>query len=267
MSIKSLKKYIEDIDNRRTIHLTKFITLIEMFSLPHQYMSTDIDARKIKGTQYQVERVNEHLMALLRHLVNDGGTDRISAARQNRSHSHKVKGSLFLIRKRDAHPNVVIIDEAGHFQYPKKISKKALVVENRQNFIYTKRTLTFLEKYTQFESEQDIDVIFGEGNEISNSLHKQFLTQYEHLYLFLDLDLGGLITARNLISLLPKTPIEFLIPADIESRLKNVTEISDVGYIQKVIDIGSACPPLAPFAKLIKEHRCTLEQESYLNDE
>lgn len=266
MSVKSLKKDIEDIDNGKPIHLAKFITSIGKLSLSHQYIATDIDARKIKGQLYLVERINERLFELLRHLVNDTGKDRISAARQNRSHSHKVKGSLLLIRKRDQHPEVVMMDEEGSFQHTRKVSSRALLVENRQNFIYAQRTLTFLEKFTSFHPAQEVDVIFGEGNEICNSLHRQFLSQYESLYLFFDLDLGGLATARNLIALLPEKPVEFLVPFDIKARLQNVIEVPDADYIQKVINIGYSCPPLAPFARLIQEHGRTLEQESYLDD-
>lgn len=110
----------------------------------------------------------------------------------------------------------------------------------------------------------ELDIIFAEGNEVSNSLHKSFLESYDTLYLFFDLDLGGLTIAKNLYSLLPNQSISFLVPSDINKRLNSVVEIQQAEYLKDVITIGRECPQLARYSKLIKDSKRILEQESFL---
>jgi len=267
MNIQNIKRYIDNIDNNKPINLQKFIGLVGQLSLSYTFQPSDVSARKIKGQQYQVIEINECLIKELRALVNDIGSDRISSSRQNRSHKCKVDGSILLVRERNSHPKVVLFDEDGSFSGINQNSDRALLIENRQNFIAIDKTLTFLNREADLCFEPPIDVIFADGNEISNTLHHRFLGHYKQLYLFFDFDLGGLIIAKNINALLPDTHKQFVVPKDIEVRLSRVVEKQSSEYIDKVLDIGLADPLLAPFAKLIKDHQRILEQESYLYDE
>lgn len=266
MNIINLKRYIDNIDNSKPINLQKFISLVGQLSLSHTFQPSDVSARKVKGQLYQVININERLSKELRALVESIGWDRISSSRQNRSHKHKVDGSLLLVRERSSHPNVVLFDKDGNFSGINQNSDRALLIENRQNFIAIDKTLTFLNKEAGLNFELPIDVIFADGNEISNALHGHFLGYYKKLYLFFDFDLGGLIIAKNVNALLPNTLKEFVVPKDIDTRLSKVVEKQSPEYIDKVLKIGLADPLLAPYAKLIKDHQRILEQESYLYD-
>jgi hypothetical protein len=112
-----------------------------------------------------------------------------------------------------------------------------------------------------------MNVIFSEGNEITNRLHRRFLLGYTRLHLCMDFDLGGLKITQSLMNLLPDTPIEFLVPDDINDRLDRVILLEDKGRIDSIITIGLDTPVLAPYAKLMKDKQKTLEQESYLYEQ
>ncbi|PKQ73657.1 hypothetical protein [Aeromonas sobria] len=269
MSLDRLKQYLSRIEQGTPVNLSKVTDLLSQLALSRPFKHVDITARKVKGPLYCVTHIDSDLMAELEHLIATAGHDRVSSARQNRSHNHKVNGSLFLIRQGVHHPSVVLFDEAGNYQYPNKLSRFVLLIENRQNFISIDKTILFLQRNTALASVciDELDIVFASGNEVSNGLHKAFFDQYHHIYFCFDLDLGGLTIARNMISLLPDKPISFLVPSDIDTRLGVVTEVQPSTYIHDVINIGLECAQLIPYAKLIKDHQRILEQESYLYGE
>lgn len=198
MNIQTLKRYIECIDSERPINLPKFISMIKTLSLSNSYMPSSVSARKIKGQLYLVTDIDKGLLSELKMIVDGIGKDRISSSRQNRSHLQKVDGSFLLIREGNSHPKVVLFNKEGQFSGVEQTSDSALLVENRQNFISIEKTLIFLEHEVGLNITAPIDVIFADENEISNSLHHDFLFHYKQLYLFFDLDLGGIIIARNI---------------------------------------------------------------------
>jgi len=261
-----LSNYIKNIDAEKPINLNAFYKLVDSLRLTNTREPKDVIATKHKGQLYIVTRINNELLSELRTLVADKGSSRAAAATQNKSHSVNVSGSFLLIRNKSAKPVVVMINADGEHHSPIPLSAEALVLENRQNFIDAEQMVDFLETHTVFRLTPKMNIIFSEGNEISNALHKKFLSQYERLHLCMDVDLGGLTIARNLMSLLPETQFNFLVPDDIAERLDKIVEREQAGYIDEVIKIGLSTPALAPAAKLIKDKQKTLEQESYLHE-
>jgi len=265
--MKRLSNYIKSIDSEKPINLNAFYKLVDTLELTYRRETQDVDATKYKGQLYIVTRINDELMSELRALVADKGNSRAAAATQNKSHSVNVNGSFLLIREQFAHPVVVTMDANGEYHCPIPQSQEVLVIENRQNFIDIDQMVGFLEKYTPFKLASNMNIIFSEGNEISNALHQQFLVKYNRIHLCMDVDLGGLTIAKNLMSLLPNTHFNFLIPDDIEKRLDRVVEREKASYIDDVINIGLSTPALEIYAKLIKDKQKTLEQESYLHEQ
>lgn len=266
MSLDRLKQNLSKIEQGTAVDLKRFTDLLSHLALSRPFKHADITARKVKGQLYCVTEIDSDLLVELQHLVATAGDDRISAARQNRSHHHKVNGSLLVVRQGVNHPGVVLFDEDGQYQYPNKQSRSALLIENRQNFISIVQTIQFLHRHTALASVgiDELDIIFASGNEVSNRLHKAFFDHYCHLYFCFDLDQGGLTIAKNMISLLPDKTVSFLVPSDIKTRLSAVSQVKPSKYIDEVIGIGLACPELLPYVNLIKEHKRILEQESYL---
>lgn len=263
MSVQFLKACMDKIERGDPINLPRFVDILRALLISHRYRASDIDAYRIKTNEYQVTRIHDELKREILLLTENLGHDRISAAGQNLSHDHKVMGSFLLFRTGNGHPQVVTIAPDGHSCFLGTQSKLAVLVENRQLFLLPERTLSFHEAHTGLP-EANIDMIFSAGNEISNQLHYSFLNQYDHLYLAFDLDLGGLLIAKHLIDLMPRKPMTFLTPNDIEQRLQQVVVRKHNVYIQKVIQLGAQCSPLKSIADLIAKHHRTVEQESFL---
>lgn len=264
---QKLTQFLHAIERQKPINLSKFESLIRGLKLHHYYQPSDILGYR-KKDKYIVESIHPDLWAELSQLASQLGHDRVSSARQNRSHQHAVNGSLLLVRQGVQHPKVVLIDKTGDFQGINSLSEYALIIENRELFLRMTETLKFVQTYCSVNSNIDwyhVDMIFGMGNEISNQLHQAFLSGYQKIYLLLDVDLGGLITAKNLYHLLPSIPQLWLQPYDIEQRLQQVVERCDSAKLNEVIKLGQAYPHLQSVCQMIAKHHKFLEQESYLH--
>lgn len=266
MNLHQLKKYLDAIEAQEPIDLPRFKRFLDSLSLSVRIGPNDIVGKRYPTGKYLVTSMDIHLAKELGKLVAQPLDHRISAARQNQSHKHKVEGSLLLVRNSNTHPQVVVFDKHGSYDVPCRIRRRALVLENRQNFLSIEQTKEFIRQFVSLfpDDFDELTVVFAEGNEISNALHERFLSQFEHIYLLLDLDLGGLRIAKNLHNLLATTSFTFLLPDDIEHRLSEVVEVASSEHIEEAIAIGQKVPFLTPAAKLIKSFRRTLEQESYL---
>ncbi len=264
MSKKRIEKFIIDIERGTAINLPRFLNDIGSLNLDYEIQNTDIDARKQEGDFYIVKHINAELMSALKTLL-DTGASRVEASRQNRSHEFKVSGSFILVREGLKDPEVIVVDGDGGYRATLKYSLTALIVENRQNFIDIDKMINFLTEQTAFKYEEGINVIYAEGNQITNSLNKQFLSRYEHIYICADFDLGGLRIANNLMRLLPASALEFLVPRDIEERLDRIQECVSNDYLDQVVELGLCNAKLANYAQIIKNKKKILEQEGYLH--
>ncbi|MDO7413076.1 hypothetical protein Q5X48_14795 [Acinetobacter baumannii] len=267
MKIKKLSNLIRKVQLHENVNLDDLLAEISKLPLKnHHFELTDIQVVKNeRGSLYQVTYFNPDLMDEILLLIGDAGTNRQSAANQNMSHNYKVEGSFLLIRQAMSHPQVVIMDVTGEFFSPVKQSRIAVVVENRQIFLFANRFKEFLIKHTDVPVDENTDFIFGAGNELPNSYHAKFLQSYDHLYLCLDMDLGGLMIANNLMSKLKQSNITFVQPHDIQHRLKAVRTKRTHDYLLGISNfISVAHPALKPYAQLIRSMGCTLEQESFL---
>lgn len=259
---------MQAVELKQPIHLIRFKSLVAQLNIPHRLEASDIRGIKIKGDLYQIEYIHPTIEKEIQNLVSNMGHDRMSAAKQNLSHQHKVIGSYILIRQLSEHPQVVIFEQDGRYQTPVKLSRYAVIVENRQVFLNSEKFIHFLKNHTHVPCDQPLDFIFGTGNEIANSLHQNFLNQYEHLYLCFDCDYGGLKIAKNLFQLLPDKTMTFVQPHDIQQRLNQVVHALSSDEIEKLAHFAVDAPIfIRPFAQLLCSTQRRLEQESFLYDQ
>ncbi|BFT28867.1 hypothetical protein D210916BOD24_00430 [Alteromonas sp. D210916BOD_24] len=265
---KSIENYLQKIDSGNPITLGKFLNLLSAPALNLIFSKSDIQARKVSGALYRVTHLAQPLREELDQIVVEQGTDRISGAKQNRSHDYSVNGSMLLVREGAAHPGVIMFDTDGNCTPELKHHPYALLVENRQNFIDIDKILSFIVQHCEVQPEvaDQCLAVFTEGNAIANALHKQFLSTFKAIYVLLDVDAGGLQIASNIISLLPDATIQFIVPKDIKKRLEHVREPADPKSIEKAIKLGNTHPQLTYIAQLIRSTHRELEQESYLDD-
>jgi hypothetical protein len=263
--MSQLTKYIKAIKRGRSINLSLFINLISKLPFDKNYGSKDVTSTKDKANLYFIDLINPDLLRAIKKYEIDSKSTRANAANQNQSHKVKVNGSFLLHRTNSSHPTVILFDGNGNTKGISKQTNDVLIIENRQNFLDITKTITFIEKNTSLNITPNIDILFGAGNEIANSLHHSFLRNYDNLFLLLDVDLGGIKIADNIIKMTPKSKHHYLLPDDIDLRMSNVQKVVSPTYLDKIKDIGFHSSVLYEVSAIITKYRKTLEQESYLN--
>ncbi len=265
--MNQIRAFLRKINNNKPIDVGLFKKCVTDLNI--SMGEHDVEYQKIKPNQYIVTRLDASLKDKLEALTSENRS-RSALSSQNKSHSSKVSRSFIVASKRNGEPTIIAFDSNQNRLNEWNQSSCCLIIENRENFLRPDETIRFIDTHTDYEIPDDVDILFAEGNAITNSYHHAFLNDYKHIYLFLDLDLGGLKIARNIINALSKPEygqsiIHFVMPNDIEQRLaKVVQETNDESYLNKIDDIGIKVPMLKRFSDLISSTRKTLEQDGFL---
>jgi len=265
MSIKRLKQYMDKIDDGVAINYPSFLKFVEALSLDLTLSPELFKAVKVKGDKYVVTFLNDQLAASLKRLAETDVSQRSSLAQQNSSHETGASGSLVIFKQAFGHSQVLEFDQDGNFTPAFNQSKTCLILENIDNFLNAELTFTYLAKNSSLDKNSATDVYFASGNAITNKLHNNLFNRYQSIFLALDLDLGGLKIASTFISTFGDNKVEYLLPVDIDARLKRVEKRKESDYLKKVEAIGRNMPSLAAACSLITKHRKILEQESYIH--
>lgn len=265
--MNKIKKILADIDEGKPINLNALTSCIKQYGLYEGDLHDAIDGTLLKPLAYKVNGMTQELRDSLDKYSRHNDDNKASAAIQNRSHSVKMDSALIVCRFGTQHPFVITIDELGQFNSPVPIdTKHVIIIENQTNFMAIEQTQTFLHDYCQVEKVicQEALYIWGMGNQISHKLKVSFLSTFTQLYLHLDIDLGGLQIASNLIGSLPQQNVVFILPHDINERLDNVAKPLSDNEIDGIVTIGRRHLVLSAAATAMKDSRRGIEQESFL---
>ena len=200
--------------------------------------------------------------------------NRIEAATLGNSHQHNASMSFLLVYpgvlikpvKSEAIscPKVVIID--GSILTQEFAPQKTLVIiENQENFF---RYQAFLSQLTSMTVQ--VDIAFGQGNCITNSLNSLFFDQYQEIQCCFDYDLGGLTMFSSLIKL-TKAKVKFILPpadsltneAFVNTHFKKTPEKAN--HWQKAISLAVKIG-LDDLAHAFNISKKFMEQEVYLSN-
>lgn len=259
-----LKRYINKIERGEPLNYSKFLGVLAKEGVSPALVREKIRmSRQGRSALYRVDHIDDGFLVSIKSLVVTKAMSRADAALKNKSHAVRVNGSFILRRMGLAHPEVVIINAEGAF-FPSTTNRKALVIENRQNFLSIELTAAFLKEYCEINITDEWDLLFGAGGEIGNHLHERYLSSYSNICMLLDLDIGGLMVAKALAARTPTADHYFILPRDINLRLEGVVGKASQEVIEQALEIGQATPFLARAARSIIEQKKTLEQESYI---
>lgn len=266
-----LANYLKKIEREEPLNLGVFKKLLEQLNLGVAHEIEHIRARKVQGDDYLIEYIPDSLALALQRYQLANSESRVSASRQNLSHRVRVSGSLLTLRTGTHHPHVVIFSRTEPWQSPVSHSRYAVVIENLENFLAIEATIAFLQDFCLTGTPtkrlvEDTDFIWGGGNQIANQLHSDYLEQYDHIDLLLDFDLGGFTIAANLLHLLPRQSIRYVLPSDIARRLAQVQSEVKQNALDRILRLADPLPQLHEAALLMKQHRRTLEQENFLDE-
>ena len=259
-----LKRYINKIERGEPLNYSKFLNVLTKEGIsPALVREKTKISRQGRSALYRVDYIDDRFLANIKSRVVTKDMSRAEAALNNKSHAVRVNGSYILRRVGLAHPEVVIIDPKGAFSPPTN-NRKALVIENRQNFLSIELTAAFLKEHCEINITDEWDLLFGAGGEIGNHLHERYLSSYSNICMLLDLDIGGLRLAKALAARTPAADHYFILPRDINLRLEGVVGKASQEIIEQALELGRATPFLARAARSIIEQKKTLEQESYI---
>ncbi|MBS9405616.1 hypothetical protein KG088_18670 [Halomonas sp. TRM85114] len=194
-------------------------------------------------------------------------SSRIDQAALGSSHNARVSGVMRTVRsRRQPHPQVVLIDarvsiDAGTAAPP---AERAVIVENLENFLNLTGTLALFPECGLSPEWQDADILYGNGNSVTNHLLTPVLQQYQEIGCLFGPDPGGVRMCDTLYQRGNLPPLRFLAPADLPDRLEASLRTIAKGQREQLAIHIRRSPPCVHVGGLIFKTGSHLEQETYL---
>ena len=251
-----LNQYLSKISQGSSINLDRFIECLP-YSDMNEWRKVYSATRVQSGHQLTILDEKRHL-ALFELMPND----RVAGAHSGCSHDFPSNFAHVLVLNgttKSQVPFVVVSDVNGYKTKGELVGKRAVLIENIENFY---RYQEFLEALGHSGLVEDSDVIFGSGNQICHHLNTSFLSSYENIYCAQDVELGGLTTFKSLKNTLPQC--QWLAPANWEAfrgsfklKPKNSNHLAKAIKLARELDLNTE-------ADLMNQTRHFMEQEAFL---
>ncbi len=210
MNKSSFAKYLEKINNNQPINIDLFLKSAEPYSLTETQLLKILNWKKIKAKIYSVSVLNDKAFnELMKQYPFSPIANRIDASIAGNSHSKAVSGSMLsLLAHKNSFPQLVIFSSNGNYQTPTSLHNNLLIIENLENFLSLIQQPDKLNIW--LGEEWSCDIVYAQGNVISNQIHQKFFSQYDKIRCLLDIDLGGLDIFKNINKLASSSHFEFV---------------------------------------------------------
>ena len=141
------------------------------------------------------------------------------------------------------------------------VSTLIIGIENTENFLRIREQRNFFDDFLQ---QEESEILFVSRYAFSSDL-MDWLASIPNRYLhFGDFDLAGISIFWNQFKPFVGERGSFLIPSDIESRLKNGSRKRYDDQYQKFYDLTTTDPDISNLISLIQKYRRTYDQEGYI---
>ena len=251
-----LNQYLNKIEQGVAINLDRFVKCLPYID-PYEWRKVYQAVRVRGGYQLTIVDSDRHQALYMPEL-----TDRASASRCGRSHDFSCSFAHILVLNHQCKsqiPFVVVSDANGFKTEGSLVGKRAVIIENCENFY---RYRAFLSAVDHSELADSCDIFFGAGNQICDRLNLRFLSGYDVIYCAQDVDLGGLTTYQTLKKSLPQC--QWLAPVDWEVyRDKFKLAPKNASQLTKAIKLARELK-FTQEAELMNQTRAFLEQEALL---
>ncbi len=261
---KQLSSILKKIDEGIAVNLQTFLKTIERVGLNTSEIKNSLMLERSKGDLYYVSFKDFAIREQLHKVALNKDQTHISASLQNNSHSYNVDCSFILARRLFDHPYVITFNEDGQYYSPENdICSRLLVIENLSCFMNIEKSIKFLQSNCGYSPDINSCIVFGAGNQINNKLHDSFLKSFDQVFLFLDVDVGGLKIAKTIASIC-KSSVRFIIPSNIEDRLREVEVGLNENQREYVFATGNNTPFLADICSVMLKTNKSIEQQSFI---
>ncbi|CAA0096259.1 Uncharacterised protein [BD1-7 clade bacterium] len=254
--------YLSKIDNGQHINLDAFLKVLASSGIDKQEAVLAIHSTKVSKNAYAIKSISEDFRKKIEAVMLPQNATRNEAALKGLSHSVNVDGSLLIRRIGKGHPEVVIVGSDG-VSSARNTGTTAVIIENEQNFISIDKTAEFLKVFCGLYIDKK-DIYLGRGGYITKKNHASLLQQYENIYLFLDLDFGGLKIAKSIYKMTPSAHHHFVLPSDIAERITAFDSTADSKQVEKCFTLAKDVRFLEKALKLIVQQNKFIEQEVFL---
>lgn len=259
-----LFEYFIKIKMGKTINYSAFKKLCEYHRLSDwENVFSFIHLGKQK---YHVTVLDEVQFQRWCELYSNQDNTRIQAAKAGDSHREKA-GVSFLLRHNQQSGTPEVLWLAAGKACPRNISHSAVIMENLENFYHLTAMQTVLAQWLPETANIGADWLFGSGNQISNSLNHNYLSQYPIIYCLFDWDVGGIQIFRNLKKMLPEHDILFALPENPQHLLMQSNRRLALSAENKLVELRGISGETDCLITAMLASRRQLEQEIYLLEE
>ena len=196
--------------------------------------------------------------------------DRASAAIHGKSHAVPVSGNLVVVKCPGIDQPVVFeCNREGQWVYPAQPGTELILVENLENFLARDKVFPHLRNICGVAvPESTTDIAYAAGNAITKACNATWLTTYETVYCFFDIDAGGFQMFESLRRLMSGHDVEvqFVAPRELTALLGKTHRHLTEKDREKLVPYQRCTPPTNLLASTLLKAGKSLEQEVYLND-
>lgn len=261
-----MKKFFDNVDNKKPINFKRYIEKFKEKGIAIEKMFVPV---LVKHPLYILTPTNHEEYATLKTKMNVHieKTDRASYAVHGDSHLTSVSYAFLLVKESiNATIKTVFFNKGEiHQTEPLSLKKKAIIIENLENFGNT------LANFEHINIDlNEYSVIFGSGNTITNTMFNDFLMSFDEILCLFDIDAGGLQMFNTLDKRYPHC--QFIYPDNLLCIMDKYVANSHGKEV--VLALNSKFgdnKKLHPILTLINKTQKTVEQELYLiedtNDE
>ena len=173
-----------------------------------------------------------------------------------------LAGEPFVVNPQEG--TFLFVSDWDKFAIPEDVV--VIGIENMENFRMIRRQRRFFEEYLHTHGLSD-KVLFVSRYPQSTDLRRWLCTIPNHYLHFGDFDLAGInIFLKEFHQYMDKDRSSYLIPADIESRLKSGSRKRYDEQYDRFKDISSDLPELQQLISLIHRERKAYDQEGYISE-
>lgn len=269
LQVKTTSKlagYLSDIQSGKLINFPVFCNELAKKQISELTIREVFTAALVKPKRYRITVLDQKVFeAMCQRFQMSASDNRVSAALSGNSHRASVGGSYLLLRTLLAPHPVVVWFEAEEVVCPIETADTVLLVENLENFIALQATIDLLVSWGVDIKRDQLDVVFGAGNQVTNQLHMPFLRRYSRVYCLFDLDPGGIRMFCSLLNQLAPGALCFIFPVDLERRLQKSEWHLSTEERTELMRYTGQSPEIDILINQLRDSKRKLEQETYLS--
>ena len=262
----SLAKAFQKIEMKQSLNWRTFSGQLIKYGIIQEEIDQAFAATRYSQNDYSVEVLSQDLLQKFINIINSYSVkSRSAASYRGNSHTVNVDGALLVanVANNDV-PYNHLFSKDRNVDIP--VKQHCLIIENLECFLAFNRTFEFAKNYCDVEvGIDDIEFLWAAGNSISNTLIIPYLKKFQGKVMCLfDIDLGGLTIYSNLLKAsLEPSNTKYLIPSDIQTRLKNSNRKATTKELNALSSIYGLSETTNQIITLIRHYNSTIEQETY----